>query len=44
MNKFGMVIGVAAVAVIAGCKDPDYKYGGTQTNTMSGFTSSSITR
>ena len=30
MNKFGMVIGVAAVAVIAGCKDPDYKYGGTQ--------------
>ena len=34
MNKFGMVIGVAAVAVIAGCKDPDYKYGGTQTTSQ----------
>ena len=32
MNKFGMVIGVAAVAVIAGCKDPDYKHGGTTTS------------
>lgn len=27
MNKFGMVLGVAAVATLAGCKDPDYKYG-----------------
>ena len=26
MNKFGIVFGAAAVAVIAGCKDPDYKY------------------
>ena len=26
MNKFGMVLGVAAVATLAGCKDPDYKY------------------
>ena len=31
MNKFGMVIGVAAVAVVAGCKDPDYKRGGMPT-------------
>ena len=26
MNKFGMVLGLAAVATLAGCKDPDYKY------------------
>ena len=26
MNKFGFVLGVAAVATLAGCKDPDYKY------------------
>ena len=26
MNKFGIVFGAAAVVVIAGCKDPDYKY------------------
>lgn len=26
MNKYGIVFGAAAVAVIAGCKDPDYKY------------------
>lgn len=26
MNKFGIVIGVAAVATLAGCKDPNYKY------------------
>jgi len=25
MNKFGIVLGVAAVATLAGCKDPDYK-------------------
>ena len=25
MNKFGMVLGLAAVATLAGCKDPDYK-------------------
>ena len=25
MKKFGMVFGVAAVAVVAGCKDPDFK-------------------
>jgi hypothetical protein len=24
MNKLGVVLGLAAVAVIAGCKDPDY--------------------
>ena len=27
MNKFGMVLGVAAVATLAGCKDPDYNRG-----------------
>ena len=32
MNKFGMVIGVAAVAAIAGCKDPDYNRGGNTQN------------
>ena len=26
MNKYGIVFGAAAIAVIAGCKDPDYKY------------------
>ena len=26
MNKLGFVLGVAAVATLAGCKDPDYKY------------------
>ena len=26
MNKFGIVLGAAAVATLAGCKDPDYKY------------------
>ena len=26
MNKYGIVFGTAVVAVIAGCKDPDYKY------------------
>ena len=26
MNKYGIVFGAAAVAVIAGCKDPEYKY------------------
>ena len=29
MNKFGMVLGVAAVATLSGCKDPDYKYAST---------------
>lgn len=28
MNKFGIVLGVAAVAVLAGCKNPDYARGG----------------
>ena len=32
MNKFGMILGVAAVATVAGCKDPDYQYGGGQTS------------
>lgn len=27
MNKFGMVLGLAAVATLAGCKDPDYRRG-----------------
>ncbi len=27
MKKLGIVLGVAAVATITGCKDPDYKYG-----------------
>jgi len=31
MNKFGMVLGVAAIVTFAGCKDPDYKYGGEGT-------------
>ena len=26
MNKFGVVLGIAAVATLAGCKDPDYKH------------------
>jgi len=26
MNKFGIVLGAAAVATLAGCKDPDYKH------------------
>lgn len=26
MNKIGVVLGVAAVATLAGCKDPNYKY------------------
>jgi len=26
MNKLGVVLGLAAVATLAGCKDPDYKY------------------
>ena len=26
MNKLGMVFGAAAIATLAGCKDPDYKY------------------
>lgn len=31
MNKFGLVLGVAAAAAIAGCKDPNYsKWQGTQ--------------
>ena len=25
MNKLGIVLGIAAVAVIAGCKDPNYR-------------------
>ena len=28
MNKFGVVLGIAAVATLAGCKDPDFKRGG----------------
>ena len=28
MNKFGVVLGIAAVATLAGCKDPDYKHAG----------------
>ena len=28
MNKFGVVLGIAAVATFAGCKDPDYKRSG----------------
>ena len=26
MNKFGIVLGAAAIATLAGCTDPDYKY------------------
>ena len=29
MNKLGVVLGIAAVATLAGCKDPDYKRGGS---------------
>ena len=29
MNKFGVVLGIAAVATLAGCKDPDYKHSGS---------------
>lgn len=28
MNKYGMVLGLAAVATLAGCKDPDYRRDG----------------
>lgn len=28
MNKFGVVLGIAAVATLAGCKDPDFKRAG----------------
>ena len=28
MNKFGVVFGIAAVATLAGCKDPDFKRSG----------------
>ena len=28
MNKFGVVLGIAAVATLAGCKDPDFKRSG----------------
>ena len=28
MNKFGVVLGIAAVATLAGCKNPDYKRAG----------------
>ena len=31
MNKFGIVLGVAAVATLAGCKDPDYKHANAPT-------------
>ena len=31
MNKFGVVLGIAAVATLAGCKDPDFKRSGTST-------------
>ena len=31
MNKFGIVLGIAAVAVIAGCKDPNYQRKPSQT-------------
>ena len=29
MNKFGVVLGIATVATLAGCKDPDFKHGGS---------------
>ena len=29
MKKLGMMLGVAAVAVVSGCKDPDYKRAGS---------------
>ena len=29
MNKFGVVLGIAAVATLAGCKDPDFKRSGS---------------
>ena len=31
MNKLGVVLGIAAVATLAGCKDPDFKRSGTST-------------
>ena len=30
MNKFGVVLGIAAVATLAGCKDPDFKHNGAK--------------
>ena len=31
MKKFGMVLGAAAIAAIAGCKDPEYRRAGAST-------------
>ena len=31
MNKFGIVLGAAAIVTLAGCKDPDYKYDSSKT-------------
>ena len=45
MNKFGVVLGIAAVATLAGCKDPDYKRSGataTQNEVKSADTSVAI--
>ncbi len=35
MNKFGIVLGAAAVVTLAGCKDPNYKYAGPATTSQS---------
>ena len=40
MNKFGVVLGIAAVATLAGCKDPDYKHANSAT-TVVGITRTS---
>ena len=36
MNKFGIVIGIAAVAVVAGCKDPSYHRKGKSSGEVKG--------
>ena len=42
MNKFGAVLGIAAVATLAGCKDPDYKHARSQDDVKNIDTTTSV--
>ena len=42
MNKFGAVLGIAAVATLAGCKDPDYKHARPQDEVKNIDTTTSV--
>ena len=42
MNKFGAVLGIAAVATLAGCKDPDYKHARPQDDVKNIDTTTSV--